>query len=393
MGNNEECDDGNTNDGDGCSANCQLEQLGGDCGDNNVDNLEVCDDGNTANGDNCNPTCNLANDVTLYVGSPGNTGNQDGQGNQARIGGFGTLTVDNQYLYLGDSGNRIIRRIDVNSAQVTTIAGNGNNGDSDNANGLQASFGEVGSIATDGSKLWFTSNRKIKEVDLSGNFPVTTVAGSGAQGIVDGVGGNAEFDDQRGLTYYNGLLYTVDGNGAVLRSFNPQNNEVLTLAGLAYQTGVQDGVGANARFISPRYMTSDNSGMLYVADTNGYHIRAFNVATDEVTTFAGSGQQGYADGVGANASIHRPRGMASDGTSIYFVEFNQHTVRQGIIATQDVSTLAGQHCNGNANCNGNYSNGIGTAAQFDGPFSMAFHFPSNSLFVVDSANAVIRRIQ
>ena len=147
-----------------------------------------------------------------------------------------------------------------------------------------------------------------------------------------------------------------------------------------------------ARFISPRYMASDNSGLLFIADTNGYHIRSYNTFDGYVGTFAGNGSQGYVDGVGNNAAIHRPRGMTSDGTSVYWTEFNQHTVRQGIIASQSVSTNVGQHCNGN-NCNGGYTEGIGTASRFNGPFALAFHYATNSMFVLDAGNNVIRRIQ
>ena len=110
-----------------------------------------------------------------------------------------------------------------------------------------------------------------------------------------------------------------------------------------------------------------------------------------MTTFAGDGTSGYVDGTGTAALIHRPRGMTSDGTSIYWVEFNQHTVRQGILATQVVSTLVGTHCGGSMPCTGGYTEGVGTGALFDGPFAIAFHYPSNSLYIVDSGNFVIRR--
>jgi hypothetical protein len=93
------------------------------------------------------------------------------------------------------------------------------------------------------------------------------------------------------------------------------------------------------------------------------------------------------------ASVHRPRGLASDSTSIYFAEFNQHTVRQVVLATGQVTTNAGQHCDGNMNCPGGYAEDIGLAARFNGPFALAFHPTSNSLFVLDSANRVIRRMQ
>ena len=160
-----------------------------------------------------------------------------------------------------------------------------------------------------------------------------------------------------------------------------------------------DVLGASARFISPRYIASDNSGMLYVADTNGNTIRSYNTVTTWVGTFAGTGACGYLDGVGTMAAIHRPRGMTSDGTSIYWVEFNAHTIRQGDLATASVTTLVGTPPSCSITCScplpppGGYVEGTGSAAQLDGPFSVAFHYPSNSLFFFDGGNAVLRRIR
>lgn len=89
---------------------------------------------------------------------------------------------------------------------------------------------------------------------------------------------------------------------------------------------------------------------------------------------------------------HRPRGITADGSSIYFCEFNAHTIRQGLLATGAITTLAGV-ADTTGGSTGGYVEGVGTAAQFSNPFSIAFHFPSSSLFVVDSGNSVIRRIR
>jgi cysteine-rich repeat protein len=395
-GNNEECDDGNTQDGDGCSSNCQFETVGANCGDASVDADEVCDDGNTQNGDSCNPTCNLGNTTSLFAGGVGLAGFADGDGPNARFGTTGNLAIDNTYLWVSDAANHCIRRVEIATATVSTVAGsNTTAGDVDNADGLSARFASPGAMATDGTTLWVADggNRKLKAVDLSPPYAVTTIAGSGMQAVVDGTGAGASFDDLRGLTYYAGHVYMLDANGAVLRRFDPQTNEVLTIAGQLNNPGIADGMGNQAQFLSPRYMASDNDGMLYIADTNGYHIRSYDVETTFVGTFAGNGVAGYVDGVGNAASIHRPRGMTSDGTSLYFTEFNQHTIRQGVLATASVTTLVGQHCNGAMTCNGGYIEGVGTAAQLNGPFDVKFHYPSNSLFVFDGANAVLRRIQ
>ncbi len=390
----EQCDDGGTASGDGCSSTCQFEPVGLTCGDGTPDPWEVCDDGGTLNGDNCNPTCNLTNTTETFVGLNGAQGLVDGVGTAARLGGYGTLAADDTYLYYLDASNHVIRRIEISTRNVQTIAGDVSGGTPtylDDPVGLNARFLGGEAITTDGNTLWVADSRRIRAVSLTPPHAVTTVAGSGATGCADGFGTAATFDDLRGLTYYDGLVYSVDANAAVVRSFDPFTTEVVTVAGTAYATGTVDQFGAAARFISPRYMTSDNTGMLYIADTNGYRIRSYNTVTTFVDTFAGGGAAGYVDGIGTAALVHRPRGMASDGTSIYWVEFNQHTVRQGVLATASVTTLVGQHCGG-LPCTGGYLEGVGTAALFNSPFSLAFHHPTGSLFVVDGGNFVIRRI-
>jgi cysteine-rich repeat protein len=406
----EECDDGNTSPGDGCSPTCQFETVGVLCGDGTINAGEVCDDGNTANGDACNPTCNFANTTSLFVGAPGMPGLMDGIGGVARLGGIGNLTADATYLWLADGPNHVVRRIEVATADVLTVAGDTGGAmgfQDDPTNGLNALFGGIEAITTDGATVWVADTGRIRAIDAAAPHGVVTVAGSGGGMMyLEGNGTNASFDDLRGLTYYAGKVYFVDAVAGILGSFDPATGDVVTLAGTPYMTDCPpgsapvDGVGAAASFCSPRYMTSDNSGMLYIADTNGNTLRAYNTVTGAVTTFAGTGACGYADGLGTAAAIHRPRGMTSDGTSLYWVEFNAHTIRQGVIATGDVSTMIGTPaaCTLTCSCGmppptGGYAEGVGAAAAMSGPYGVTYHFPSRSLFFVDGGNAVIRRIQ
>jgi cysteine-rich repeat protein len=403
--NDEECDDGNTTASDGCSSSCQLEMVGQACGNSMMTAPEVCDDGNTASGDGCNATCNSKETSTLFVGMPGQSGFNDGFGTAARLSGVAAMTVDATSIWLGETLARTVRRVDIATKTVTTVAGIAGAGAAhiDSPMGANARFGSVESLATDGTTIWVAdvANHVIRTVSATAPYGVATVAGTAIAGMVqDGIGPAAQFDNIRGLTYYKGLVYLLDANAAVVRTFNPVTLEVKTVAGSPYQLGATDGVGAAARFTSPRYMASDGSGMLYIADTNGFTIRAFNTVTSEVTTFAGDAACGYADGTGTTAKIHRPRGMTSDGTSIYWVEFNAHTIRQGVVATKQIGTFSGTPfpCSIDCSCGamppaGTYAEGVGAAAGWNGPWEIAFHWPSNSFFVVDSGNLVIRRIQ
>lgn len=396
LASGEECDDGNTLPGDGCSPSCQLEAVGAFCGDGTMDPLEVCDDGNTTNGDGCNPTCNLTGTTSLFAGMQGMSGSVDGVGTAARIRGAGTLAADDRYLWFGEAGgpggSAAIRRIEVATATVLTIA-------------TLPGGGAAEGIATNGTDtVWVASGDAtgpaIYSIGTSPPYTVTRVTGSApcaaAACYADGPDGTATFGGIRGLTWYASYLWIVDPEAAVIRRLDPATGDVTTVAGSAFQYGAIDGVGAAARFNSPRYIVSDNSGVLYISDTNGQAIRTLTAATARVGTLAGvpvgrvptPPPAMYVDDVGTAARIHRPRGITSDGTSVYFVEFNYHTVRQGVIATRAVSTLVGMPMP-----TGGYAEGVGTTAQLAGPWSIAYHFPSNSLFVSDGGNNVIRRIQ
>ena len=84
--------------------------------------------------------------------------------------------------------------------------------------------------------------------------------------------------------------------------------------------------------------------------------------------------------------------MTSDGTSLYFVEGDSSTVRQVLLASGAVSTMVGAgHLCYPAACAG-YQEGLGDQAIFDGPVGMAFHWPSNTLFVLDANNYVLRAV-
>ena len=119
---------------------------------------------------------------------------------------------------------------------------------------------------------------------------------------------------------------------------------VTTLAGgggsaaVLDRLGYADGPGATALFNAPKGIAADGKN-LYVADTDNHRIRKIEIATGQVTTFAGSGVVGSTDGVGVAAKFYNPTGIASDGTNVY-VQNGLGEIRKIAIASQLVSTLA-----------------------------------------------------
>jgi sugar lactone lactonase YvrE len=147
-----------------------------------------------------------------------------------------------------------------------------------------------------------------------------------------------------------------------------------------------NGVGTAASFNQPHGIACDLMGNVYVGDDSNHRIRKIVLSSATVTTLAGSGTASSANGVGTNAGFNRPVNVVVDpsGTLLFVVEYSNRVVRQIVIATQTVTTLAGSGASGSAN-------GVGIAAQFNGPHGMAIDAFGN-LFVVDIGSHLIRKI-
>jgi len=98
-----------------------------------------------------------------------------------------------------------------------------------------------------------------------------------------------------------------------------------------------------------------------VADRYNYLIRKIVISTGVVTTVAGTGLSGSANGTGTSASFNGPAGITTDGTNLYDAENSNHLIRQIVISTGVVTTLAGTGSSGSAD------NSTGTSASFYNP--------------------------
>ncbi|MBK7154446.1 MAG: hypothetical protein IPH72_22130 [Sandaracinaceae bacterium] len=374
----EACDDGGNAPNDGCSATCQLEPVGAMCGDGNMDTGEVCDDGDLMNGDGCNPTCNLLGNISPFLS----------------VAGVTTMYADNTYLWMAVEGSGAITRVDI-AACITALASAGSCTVQTVISGLT---GAATTPVSDGTTLWYAHGSAnnfgpyIMSLDIaaceSAGLPCNALpqieAGTAAWGgHSDGLGTAAGIGELRGLTYYNGKVYFLDGNCGTLRSFDPATTAVRTLVGPSSptcpSTAAQTGYGSAARLGSPRYMTSDGSGNLFLTDNGDHRIYRYNVATGYLDVFLGSGTAGYQDSPNpALAQLSRPRDITSDGTSVYWAEYNGFTLRQADLLTAGSSTLVGA-----PNTCGDVA-GAGTNARMGKPFTTAFHFPTRSIFVMSS---------
>jgi sugar lactone lactonase YvrE len=215
------------------------------------------------------------------------------------------------------------------------------------------------------------------------NNVVTTLAGSaGVTGVTNAKGVFALFNGPSGVAIdASGNIYVADANNSLIRKIN-SGGVVSTLAGTG-SVGSVNGTGTVASFNYPAGVAVDTSGNVYVTDTSNNLIRQIT-SKAVVTTLAGSGSQGSANGTGTAASFSWPFGVAIDSSGNIYVGDQSDCLVRKITSGGVVTTIAGSGACGAINANG-------TAASFCEPFGVAVD-SSRNVYVADAQNDLIRKI-
>jgi sugar lactone lactonase YvrE len=263
--------------------------------------------------------------VSTYAGT-GTPGQTNGHRQSARFNHPYGLALDTEgNLYVGDVANHRIRKISPDG-MVTTLAGR-KKGFMDEK-GLHARFNHPYGVAVDDDKNVYVAdsyNNRIRKITPDGI--VTTVAGSGNDGFVDGTGAEAEFYVPIGIVLdVNGSIYVGDEGNSSIRKI-AGGGQVTTLAGNG-KFSFRDGVGQEASFNAPGGIAIDAGGNLYVADYLNNCIRRVS-PSGEVRKIAGNLKKGFADGEPSEAQFYYPFGIAVDGDGTVFVgdQYN-HRIRK-----------------------------------------------------------------
>jgi hypothetical protein len=263
--------------------------------------------------------------------------------------------------------------LNAQSYQVTTAVGNGSPGLLD-GNGTNALCYAPYSVKSDGANtIYFadTYNHAIRKFDIN-THQVTTIAGNGVAGYQDGATTTAKFNYPEGVFYKNGFLYVGDNVNNVIRKIDLANNTVSTIAGSGAQ-GYQDGASTQAQFNQPKYLIVDANNTVFVADYENHCIRKISTS-GQVSTIAGvGGVSGFVNGPGSSAKFYRPADLCMDATgNIYVTDIMNNVVRK-IDVSLNVTTFAGTGTAGNVD-------GLPTVAQFVHP--TAIDITANNHFYV-----------
>lgn len=331
--------------------------------------------------------------VHTLSGGPGGIGFQDGAGEQDELTPLAITSDGANNVFFTDAEGYALRQLGLGSGAVTTLLGSP----------YKFSFANSEGVAMDRRTNTFyladANDNQILAYTI-GDAAARVLAGGGAAGFADGAGTKAVFNGPRGIALSpdRATLYVADTNNDVIRAVNIASGAVTTLAGQPGVEGDADGAGAAASFCRPWGVDLDPAGdNLYIADTCNFKIRKLALAGDVVTTLAGTGAPGGADGPAAAAQFSALTGLAVDpahagspgGTLLYVCDADRiRAVTLG--ASPLVYTLAGQAKPGE-------SDGSGGEASFFNPRGITV-IPdllgdnTSSLFISDTGNGLVRRL-
>ena len=221
--------------------------------------------------------------VTTLAGLAGIRGSVDGTNSDARFWGPRGIVMDGAgNLYVADSSTFVIRKIAHSGTNwiVTTIAGLSFNYGFANGTNSDARFNFPFGLAIDPNTNIYVAdfaNHAIRKLRPSGtNWIVTTIAGNGNIGHVDGTNLQAQFNFPADLALdKDGTLYVSEQSNNTIRKMTPigTNWVVTTIGGVALAQGTNNGVGTNALFFKPWGMAVDGQGRLFIVDHSNNSIR------------------------------------------------------------------------------------------------------------------------
>jgi len=343
--------------------------------------------------------------VVSTIAGSGAQGHQDGAAASAQFNDpYGVAVDSSGNVYVADIHNNRVRKITEEENddgdkvwKVKTIASDGTN----------AQFHWPAGVAVDSSGNVYVADknnhliRKItKGADNAGDetWTVSTIAGDGTKGDLDGAAADARFNEPYGVALdKSGNVYVADLENHRIRKITKEVDNagdetwtVSTIAGstFGYKEDEDDEVTTTARFNWPAGVAVDSSGDVYVADVANNRVRKITEEENDdgdkvwkVSTLAGSGTQGHLDGAAATARFSWPYGVAVDKSdNVYAADYNTHRIRK---ITKEVDA------------DGNKIWKVSTlaaTARFNEPTGVAVD-SSGNVYVADAKNHRIRKIE
>ncbi|BAY88829.1 MULTISPECIES: thioredoxin-like domain-containing protein [unclassified Tolypothrix] len=288
----------------------------------------------------------LEGEIIQIIGT-GKSGLTDGNFSEAEFSSPQGMAfdTDHQILYVADTENHALRRVDLQRQVVETIAGTGEQSRNirpDGGVGLSTKLNSPWDLVKVGNTLFIAmaGPHQIWEMNLE-NGVIKTYAGTGAEGCVDGSLNESAFAQPSGITSNGEELYIADSEISSIRGvgiIEPRVVRTLCGSGDLFGFGDVDGQGENVRLqhcLGVEYAEN----FLWVADTYNHKIKLVSPSTGNCQTILGDGVIGLQDGQGKNSRFFEPSGLSVMGSKLYIADTNNHAIRCVDLNSFEVTTL------------------------------------------------------
>jgi DNA-binding beta-propeller fold protein YncE len=327
------------------------------------------------------------------TGSCGFSGD-GGPASSAKVNGPNGLATDRAgHLYIADVGNHVVRKV-TPTGMITTFAGTGAPGfDGDNQPAGKAQLATPAGVAVDlsGRYLYIADNgnHRIRRIDLL-TLTIITVAGTGQPGF----GGDGGAATQAQLAYPSAVALDLAGNLYIADTGNyrirrvDSSGIIRTFAGTGLRAFCGDGGPALlACFVNPVALAAGPTGEVFIADSSDHRVRRVD-PNGMITTVAGNGHFGApTPGPATQTRIKWPQGLATDSVGNLFIsDFATHLVMR-VDRSAMLTFVAGT---GTAGFNGD--GGPATRAMLNGPSGIVID-SAGTMFISDSQNCRVRRVR
>jgi sugar lactone lactonase YvrE len=279
-----------------------------------------------------------AGNASVFAGT-GKTG-YSGDGRPAAQATFfdphGLVIAKDEQMYVADTRNHCIRRIDLKTARITTLAGTDEAGYSgDGGSASKAAFNGTFAIDMDrkGKAVYVAdlANRRVRRIDLKSGV-VTTIAGNGEKGVPEDGADAARsplFDPRAVAVDSKGVVYVLERGGNALRAVD-QKGRIRTLIGPASGSGSPSpGSKVVPDLNGPKHLCVDAKDQVIVADAENHLIRRYNPKTGKTETIAGTGEKGeliVADDP-LKTQLNRPHGVfVHSSGALYISDSYNHRI-------------------------------------------------------------------
>jgi sugar lactone lactonase YvrE len=280
--------------------------------------------------------------VRRALGS-GAAGFEDGDFQSSRFRGPQGMALVGEWLYVADTDNHVVRRIDLQNALVVTVAGTGEQAHGPHRGGPanEVPLSSPWDVVMHDGRLYVAMAGLHQLWEVEALDRAMPWVGSGRENLVDGPADEAQLAQPSGLALDEAAdtLFVADSEASAVRAVALDGGYVHTVVGTGlFDFGDVDGVGDAVRLQHPLGLAF-GGGVLYVADSYNHKIKRCDPAARTVTSFLGSGLPGHRDGPAAEAQFSEPGGVSFADGRLYVADTNNHAIRVCDVATGEVRTL------------------------------------------------------